>query len=310
MAEMDYLNDGPDDRPDESPERFRSLAVLAATEGGGELAPEPSPVKTPAQAKIDAVAAVTMTAYAKASELALTKDEDAALAVDFPDEAFRPGANGDDKLIYIEHPFLRDRLNQVIGRGQWALVRRSMWTEEFTTGKGGVGIRVYSEVMLMVRGCFVAEAVGEHTYYPSNAKVTYADAIEGSKTAAFRRCAKDFGIGLQAWKKGWCEGWWKRTNGKPQQQQPKQDAAAPQKEPAPQHADDVHAKLLKTAQENTTRGLGWFQSFWEKDLTKNQRGWLKDDLQALKAAALASEKKQGPADEKGDAYEGDGPYAK
>ena len=47
-------------------------------------------------------------------------------------------------------------------------------------------------------------------YYPNNASQNYGDAVEGAKTAAFRRCAKEFGVGLQAWKKDFCEGWWKR----------------------------------------------------------------------------------------------------
>jgi hypothetical protein len=72
------------------------------------------------------------------------------------------------------------------------------------------GSRVYVEAMLVVRGCFVAEAIGEMEYYPKNASQNYGDAVEGATTAAFRRCAKGFGVGLQAWKKDWCEGWWAR----------------------------------------------------------------------------------------------------
>lgn len=66
----------------------------------------------------------------------------------------------------------------------------------------------------MVRGCFVSEAVGEMSYFPHNDSQNYGDAVEGAKTAAFRRCCKEFGIGLQAWKKDWCAGWWQRKNKK------------------------------------------------------------------------------------------------
>ena len=166
---------------------------------------EPSNSQTPAQAKADAIAALTMTAYARASELKLTPEEDEALGEDFPDEAFRAGAGGDEKLIYIEHAYLRDRFNNVLGRGAWSLVKRREWTEE-----KGPAVIVYAEVMLCVRGCYVAEAVGEMAYYPTNNRTTYADAMEGAKTSAFRRLAKDFGVGLQAWKKGYSEGWWAR----------------------------------------------------------------------------------------------------
>lgn len=170
-----------------------------------------SPVAvTAAQAKVNAVASLTMKAYDKAGSLALTADESAKLQADFPDEAFKPGAAGKESLIYIEHPFLRDRFIEVFGMGGWAMVPRNRWAEPFRTQKGVDGQRIYVEAMLVVRGCFVAEAIGEMEYYPSNGSQNYGDATEGAETAAFRRCAKKFGVGLQAWKKDWCEGWWTR----------------------------------------------------------------------------------------------------
>jgi Mitochondrial genome maintenance MGM101. len=178
----------------------------------------PSNGVTPAQAKVDAIAALTMSAYAKASTLKFTDEEQKALAADFPDEAFKPGAAGKEHLIYIEHAFLRDRFNSTFGPGQWAIIPRNRWAEPFMT-KGGPnkpqteGSRVYVEAMLMIRGCFVAEAVGAMEYYPSNAGQDYSDAVEGAKTAALRRCAKELGVGLQAWKKDFGDGWWKRRNG-------------------------------------------------------------------------------------------------
>jgi hypothetical protein len=174
---------------------------------------------TPAQAKIDAVASLTMSAYAKASELRLTKEETDALQAEFADDAFQPGAAGKEHLIYIEHAHLRDRFNAVFGMGQWAIVPRNRWAEDFEyENRNGTvkGSRVYVEAMLLVRGCFVGEAVGAMEYYPSNNSQNYGDAVEGAKTAALRRCAKELGVGLQAWKKEFCEGWWerRRKNGK------------------------------------------------------------------------------------------------
>ena len=52
------------------------------------------PPITPAQAKVDAIANLTMSAYAKAGTLQFTREEIDALAADFPDEAFQPGAAG------------------------------------------------------------------------------------------------------------------------------------------------------------------------------------------------------------------------
>jgi hypothetical protein len=166
---------------------------------------------TPAQAKVDAIAALTMKAYARASTLKLEKKEVEALQADFPDDAFRKGAGGDDTLIYIEHAHLRERLNQVFSPGQWSVVPRNRWAEEFTTAKGDPACRLYVEAMLLVRGAFVAEAVGDMVYYPKNDRTNYGDAVEGAKSSALRRCAKELGVGLQVWKKEFCEGWMKRN---------------------------------------------------------------------------------------------------
>ena len=185
------------------------------------------PTTTAAQAKVEAVANLTFSAYARAATLEITEEESDALSADFPDEAFKPGAAGKEHLIYIEHAFLRDRFAQVFGMGQWAIVPRSRWAEEFRSFKGVEGSRVYVEAMLIVRGCFVGEAVGAMEYYPSNAAQNYGDAVEGAKTAAFRRCAKEFGIGLQAWKKDWCEGWWERKNAQKRPPAPAGRSATP-----------------------------------------------------------------------------------
>lgn len=179
--------------------------------------PPPQAV-TAAQSRIEAVADLTKTALALAGTLKLTPEETASLTADFADEDFRPGAGGKENLIYIEHAALRDRLNKVLGLGQWAIIVRETWNEDFKTkayaGKPAMdGVRVYARAMLLVRGAYVGEAVGDMDYYPHNASQNYGDAFEGAKTAAFRRCAKEFGVGLQAWRKDWCEGWWQRKNG-------------------------------------------------------------------------------------------------
>lgn len=169
---------------------------------------------TPAQARVEAVADALKAAYANASQLKLTPEEAAALAQDFPDEAFRLGAGGDPGLIYIEHAYLRMRLNTVLGVGAAVPIRRREWAEEFQYYKDGqrkTGVRVYVDMVLVVRGCVVGEAIGDSVYYPDNAKTNYSDALESAKSNAFRRCCKEFGVGLQAWIKGWGEGWKERN---------------------------------------------------------------------------------------------------
>lgn len=214
------------------------------------------PVITAAQAKVEAIANLTMAAYEKAATLHLTPEESQALQADFPDEAFQPGAAGKESLIYIEHAHLRDRFTQVFGLGQWAIIPRNRWAEPFTVparyDKPAVeGQRIYVEAMLVVRGCFVGEAVGAMEYYPKNNAQNYGDAVEGAKTAAFRRCAKEFGVGLQAWKKEWCEGWWqrKRSGQRAQAPQPQRQAApppaqAPKPETQPAPTDESRAKMI------------------------------------------------------------------
>ncbi len=182
---------------------------------GGDVAaytpPVPDVARTPAQARVEAVSTLLHGAYQRASTLVLTPEQDQALSEDFPDEAFKPGASGKEHLIYIEHAFLRDRFNSVFGRGQWAMVRtRPHWAEEFRTGKGTMATRIYAEAALLVKGCYVGESIGEMVYYPNNESQNYGDAAEGAMTAAFRRCAKNFGVGLQAHKKDFAEGWRQR----------------------------------------------------------------------------------------------------
>lgn len=254
------------------PEQRQSVAIRDAVNAIDAL---PAPVKPPvtaAQAKIEAVANLTMRAYERASELALTPQEIEKLQAEFPDEAFKPGAAGKENLIYIEHAFLRDRLNQVFGPGQWAVIPRNRWAEDFSfTNKYKQVVqasRVYVEAMLLVRGCFVAEAVGDMVYYKNNEGQNYGDAVEGAKTAALRRCCKELGVGLQAWKKDWCEGWWARKRTPRQQQAPTpqaQPTATPAKE-QPQ-TELARVEILSVIEKQGTKkdGTPWHAYFVKFD---------------------------------------------
>lgn len=214
---------------------FENAGLPMVVEKSTSVAIQPAePVAlTPQQARIEAVGNVLHKAIEKASTLCLTSDESKALQADFPDEAFTLGAGGDPNLIYIEHPDLRDRFNQVLGLGQWAVIRsRPHWAELFTyydkhTKSEKQGTRIYSDCALVIRGCFVSEAIGSMDYYP-NQRTNFGDAAEGADSAAFRRCAKKFGVGLQAWKKDFCTGWMQRhRNPRPVQ------VAKPVPKPAP-----------------------------------------------------------------------------
>ena len=169
--------------------------------------------QNPVEARTDAVNILLSNAYSKASQLVLTDEESKALAADFPDCEFYRGAAGKDDLLYINHASLRVRLNQVIGIGKWNMIVRRSWSEEFTTAKKEQAVRVYVEGVLIIRGCFVSEAVGDGTYYKNNASQNYGDALEAAKSGALRRVCKELGIGLQPFSKDFCEQWKNKYKG-------------------------------------------------------------------------------------------------
>jgi hypothetical protein len=200
-------------KPPVSDEKFveRQLAVIdkdvskvAPPEDAHELAAMAlSPIERPA-----AIQQLLAKATLKASTLILSKEEQKQLRVDFPDGDFQRGAGGDTNLIYLEHSAIRNRLSDVIGFGQWSFEIIRSWQEDFSAGNPPKpAVRVYVEGMLLIRGAKVGVAIGDGNYFKANAKGNYGDAYESAKTAALRRCAKDFGIGLQAFSKDWCENW-------------------------------------------------------------------------------------------------------
>lgn len=176
-------------------------------------------IKSAGDYRTESVAQALDAAYSRASTLVLTEVEADKLAEDFPDEAFRRGAQGNNNLIYIEHAYLRQRLNQVLGVGASVPVRRREWSERWDyvgeDGKEHPAIRIYVDLVLLVRGCVVGEAIGDAVYYPDNGMTNYSDALESAKSAALRRCCKEFGVGLQAWMKGWVDGWKQRNGSQP-----------------------------------------------------------------------------------------------
>lgn len=142
------------------------------------------------------------------STIVLKPEEIKALLADFPDCDFQRGAGGDTNLIYLEHVALRNRLSEVVGLGQWRFEVIKSWNEDFTAGNPPKpAVRIYIEGRLIIRGVQFGCAIGDGNYFKNNAKGNYGDAFESAKTACLRRCCKDFGIGLQAYSKDWCEAW-------------------------------------------------------------------------------------------------------
>lgn len=187
------------------------LATMSAQDeiilAGMALAPATLPA-----VRQDVVQSLLDSAMLKSSTLVLTLAEQKALVADFDDSCFQRGANGDNNLIYLEHKFLQDRLNDVVGAGQYKKQIVKDWNEKFTVpAKNGKpayeATRIYIRMVLLVRGIAVGEGIGEAEYYPTNASGSYGKSFESAKTAAFRLCMKDFGCGLQPYSKEFCENW-------------------------------------------------------------------------------------------------------
>jgi len=152
---------------------------------------EPKPVSRIAQSA-DALAS----AYAGAGTLKLTKEESAALLAPFDDNDVEILPTGE---IYVPHMLVRDRLNAVLGVGQWTLVPR-----EIKLINGTMCV----DCVLIVRGKYVGEAIGEAEYYENNPRMTYASALEAAKANALTRIAGKFlGVASQCWRPSYVRGW-------------------------------------------------------------------------------------------------------
>jgi hypothetical protein len=144
------------------------------------------------------VGALLASAYQKASDLKITREESKKLREDFPDSAveIRPF----DGIVYISHMALRERLWEVFGCGHVAEICRERFMRQDTN-------EVAVDLVLMIRGAFVAEGVGTAKYIASNAKTSFGDVVESAWSEALRRCCKKFGVGTQVWRPGYIREW-------------------------------------------------------------------------------------------------------
>jgi hypothetical protein len=219
-----------------------------------ELAREtPLPVVAPQgkstdQQRTDAVGQMLAAAYSKASTLTLTMEESKALMAPFPDEAVYMGAGGDERLLYITHSYIEDRLHEVLGVGQWSLIPRQTRMEQ-----DGKKTTVFVDAVLLIRGCFVGEDWGAMDYYPANGKMNYDDAYSGAQSNALRRIAgKRLGVGSQVWKKDYCNAW------KERHAQPQRTPMAKQKQaeqPAEVATQREARGLIATVQTGESKGV-------------------------------------------------------
>lgn len=144
------------------------------------------------------ITAALTPAYTNASRLKIAKAEAKKLTKPFPEKDVE--IRSTDGAIFIPHIFLSQRLNEVFGPGAWSLICREHYFEEDSQ-------MLYAEHILIIRGCFVGEAVGEHKFNPLNGE-KYGDALESSAAEALRRiCGKRLSCGNQLWQPVFCQTW-------------------------------------------------------------------------------------------------------
>lgn len=253
---------------------------------------KPATAEAAEVARSESVSALLEQAYLKASDLKLTPEESKALRAPFAPDMFRRGAKGEDNLIYLCHIHVSDRLNDVLGIGQWALVKRGVRAEKWQTKDGKPLVRVYFEGVLLIRGAFVAEAIGSGQYHPNNAKEDYGTALEISMSDCLRRCAKRLGIGSQAWDKGFCDTWLAEHGGAPRapisEPRANTDPAPPPKTPfpdAPPPDGDIVTGILQdvSSRSGETDGKPWTLYGL---LVAGEREWIKTFDRDIYDAAL------------------------
>ena len=150
------------------------------------------------QLRTEHVGALLGEAYKGASQLKLNAQESKKLREDFADDQIEIRPH--DGIIYISHMALRERLWEVFGPGHVAEICRERFMRQDAN-------EIAVDLVLMVRGCFVGEAVGTAKYYPNNPKMTFGDVVESAWSEALRRCCKKFGVGTQVWRPAFVRDW-------------------------------------------------------------------------------------------------------
>lgn len=148
--------------------------------------------------RVEQVGRLLGAAYEKASQLKLKDGESRKLREDFADLSVEIRSH--DGIIYISHMALRERLWDVFGPGAVAEICRDRFMR---TDSNEIAV----DLVLLIRGVFVAEAIGTAKYHPNNPNMGYGDCVEAAWSDALRRCCKKFGVGTQVWRPGYIRDW-------------------------------------------------------------------------------------------------------
>jgi hypothetical protein len=150
------------------------------------------------------VAKVPVDVYINASTLSLTTEENQKLMAPFADDEYEIRPDG---FIYIPQALIKRRLNEVLGVGQWALVKIN---DRFEEKKAGV-YRIFFDGALMIRGVFASRSVGESMYNETNPNQSWASALEAAKSDTIVRCCKDLGIASEVHQPAFVRAWQKKN---------------------------------------------------------------------------------------------------
>lgn len=144
--------------------------------------------------------------YATASTLKLEKDESDKLTAAFDDSLIEIRPDGH---IYLPQTYFRERLNQTLGIGQWGLVTKGSHKEVKGEGKDEK-VKLFLNGVLVIRGCFVAEAVGEAELHADNVNQSIGTCWESAKSDCITRCCKDLSIATQTYQPTYVREWQKK----------------------------------------------------------------------------------------------------
>ena len=137
--------------------------------------------------------------------LDITKDMAASLAEPLePNEVkIRPDGN-----VYVPWTYYAKRLNEAFGVAQWALIPNGMPLSR--KGTYGAQVLIVWGHWFVIKGVPQGFAIGETTYDPTNAMMSYADACEGAKSSALSRNCKILGMTLELWDRDYTDEWKKK----------------------------------------------------------------------------------------------------
>lgn len=181
----------------------KSEAIIEEKRNNGLPNPVLPPPPDAKQLRVEHVGKLLEKAYAGASTLKLKKEEWEQLRAEFPDDAIEVRTESGRSMYYIEHMELRERVNSVFHPGEVSEIVRSHRVRSDTN-------EILVDLVLVVRGHFVAEAVATVRYFPNSPKANFGDSIESAQSEAYRRCCKHWGIGCQTWKSSWRKGYEER----------------------------------------------------------------------------------------------------